>query len=69
VIRKRDRNRSAFAYFPESEMMMMMIMMNWKGVGRKRQWPNFKKLSQHFLGVTEEHHQKPQFLAICRKWQ
>jgi hypothetical protein len=35
-------------------------MMNWKGLGRKRSWPNFKKLFQHFPGTTEENPGKPQ---------
>jgi hypothetical protein len=30
------------------------IMMNWKGFGRKRSWPNFKVLSRHSHGGTEE---------------
>jgi hypothetical protein len=32
------------------------MMMNWKGFGRKRPWPNFKVLSKHSPGVTEESH-------------
>jgi hypothetical protein len=32
--------------------------MNWKGFGRKRQWPNFKVFSQHLLGGTEKIHKK-----------
>jgi len=33
-------------------------MMNWKGFGRKRSWPNFKVLSWHLPGGTEENHKK-----------
>jgi hypothetical protein len=29
-------------------------MMNWKGFGKKRSWPNFKLLSRYLSGVTEE---------------
>jgi hypothetical protein len=36
------------------------MMMNWKGSGRKRSWPNFKVLSQHFPADTEENHEKHQ---------
>jgi hypothetical protein len=32
-------------------------MMNWKGCGRKRSWPNFKVLSRHLPGGTEENHE------------
>jgi hypothetical protein len=28
--------------------------MNWKGFGTKRSWPNFKVLSRHSRGETEE---------------
>jgi hypothetical protein len=28
--------------------------MNWKGFRKKRSWPNFKVLSWHFSGGTEE---------------
>jgi hypothetical protein len=31
-------------------------MMNWKEFGRKQSWHNFKTLSQHLLGGTEENH-------------
>jgi hypothetical protein len=31
-------------------------MMNWKGFGRKRSWPNFKELSRNSPGRTEESH-------------
>jgi hypothetical protein len=31
-------------------------MMNWKGFGRKLLWPDFKVLSQHSRGGTEENH-------------
>jgi hypothetical protein len=31
-----------------------------KGVGRKQLWPDFKVLSQHSPGGTEEIHEKPQ---------
>jgi hypothetical protein len=34
--------------------------MNWKGLGRKRSWPNFEVLSRHLAGETEENHEKPQ---------
>jgi hypothetical protein len=34
--------------------------MNWKGFGRKWSWPNFKVLSWHLPGGTEENHEKPQ---------
>jgi hypothetical protein len=30
------------------------MMMNYKGFGRKRSWPNFKELSRHSPGGTEE---------------
>jgi hypothetical protein len=33
--------------------------LNWKGCGRKRSWYNFKMLSQHTLGWTEENHETP----------
>jgi hypothetical protein len=36
------------------------MMVNWKGFGRKRSWPNFKILSQHLPGGTEENYEKPQ---------
>jgi hypothetical protein len=29
-------------------------MMNWEGFGRKWSWPNFKVLSWHLPGGTEE---------------
>jgi len=32
-------------------------MMNWKEGERKRPWPNFKVLSQHLPGETEENHE------------
>jgi hypothetical protein len=31
--------------------------MNQTGFGRKRSWPNFKELSLHLPGGTEEHHE------------
>jgi hypothetical protein len=31
-------------------------MMNWKGCGRRQSWPNFKLLSQHLPGGTEDNH-------------
>jgi hypothetical protein len=34
-------------------------MMNWKGYGRKRLWPNFMVLFQHSPGRTEENHRNP----------
>jgi hypothetical protein len=37
-------------------------MISWKGCGRKWTWPNFKVLSQHLLGGTEENHKKPVLL-------
>jgi hypothetical protein len=39
-------------------------MMNWKRCGRKWLWPNFKVLSQHLPGRTEEYHDKPQYRRI-----
>jgi hypothetical protein len=33
-------------------------MMNWKGVGRKRSWPNFKVLSRHSPRGTEKNQEK-----------
>jgi hypothetical protein len=33
-------------------------MMNWKGFGRKRSWPNFKVQSQLSSGGTEENHEE-----------
>jgi hypothetical protein len=33
-------------------------MMNWKGFGKKRFWPNCKVLPRNFSGVTEESHEK-----------
>jgi hypothetical protein len=33
--------------------------MNLKGFGRKWSWPNFKVLSWHLPGQTEETHEKP----------
>jgi hypothetical protein len=38
----------------------MRKMMNWKGFGRKRSWPNFKVLSRHSPGRTEENHENNQ---------
>jgi hypothetical protein len=35
-------------------------MMNWKWFGRERSWPNFKVLTRHSLGETEENLGKPQ---------
>jgi hypothetical protein len=32
-------------------------MVNWKGFGRKRLWPNFKVLYWHLPGETEENHE------------
>jgi hypothetical protein len=38
-----------------------------KGFGRKQLWPNFKVLSQHSLGGTEQNQEKPQSgLAVSR---
>jgi hypothetical protein len=34
------------------------MMMYWKGIGRKRRWPNFKVLSRQSPGQTEENHGK-----------
>jgi hypothetical protein len=31
-------------------------MRNWKGLGRKRSWPNLKVLSRHSRGGTEKNH-------------
>jgi hypothetical protein len=31
--------------------------LNWKGCGRKRPWPDFKKLSRHSPERTEENHE------------
>jgi hypothetical protein len=31
-------------------------MMNWKGCGRKRSWPNFKVLSRQLPRGAEENH-------------
>jgi hypothetical protein len=36
------------------------MMMNWKGFSRKRSWPNFKVLSSHSPGMTEEKCEKTQ---------
>jgi hypothetical protein len=36
------------------------MMMNWKGFGRKWSRPNFKVLSWHSPGGTEENHEEPQ---------
>jgi hypothetical protein len=35
-------------------------MIYWKGGGGKKSWPNFKVLSQHLSGGTEEMHKEPQ---------
>jgi hypothetical protein len=32
-------------------------MMNWKGFWMKQSWPNFKVLSRHSSGETEENHE------------
>jgi hypothetical protein len=32
-------------------------MMNWKGFGRKRSWPDFKVLSQQSPGGTEKNYE------------
>jgi hypothetical protein len=34
-------------------------MMNWKGFGRKRSWPNTNVLSLNLPGGTEEKHENP----------
>jgi hypothetical protein len=36
------------------------MMMNWKEYGRKWMWLNFKVLSWHSPGRTEENNEKPQ---------
>jgi hypothetical protein len=36
------------------------MMKNWKGLGRKRSWPNFKALNRHSPGMTDENQEKPQ---------
>jgi hypothetical protein len=36
------------------------MVMNWKGFGRKRSWPNFKVLSWYSPEGTEKNHDKPQ---------
>jgi hypothetical protein len=36
------------------------MMMNWKGFGSKRSWPNFKVLSWNSPGGTVEYHEKTQ---------
>jgi hypothetical protein len=36
------------------------MMMNWKELGRNRSWPNFKVLSRHSTGGTEEGDENPQ---------
>jgi hypothetical protein len=36
------------------------MMMNWEGFGRKQSSPNFKVISQHPPGGTEENNEKPQ---------
>jgi hypothetical protein len=36
------------------------MMMKWKGFGSKQSWPNYKALSWHLSGRTEEKHKKPQ---------
>jgi hypothetical protein len=36
------------------------MMINWKLFGRKRWWHNFKVLSRHSHGVTEEKHETSQ---------
>jgi hypothetical protein len=35
-------------------------MMNWKGFGKKKWWPNFKELFQHYPGGAEEIHEELQ---------
>jgi hypothetical protein len=40
-------------------------MVNWKGCGRKRSWPNFKILSRHSPGRTEENHKT---IRIAGRW-
>jgi hypothetical protein len=42
------------------EMVVKWLMMNWKGSGRKRSWPNFKVLSRNSPGGIEENHENPQ---------
>jgi hypothetical protein len=32
------------------------MMLNWKGFGRKRLWPDFEVLSWHSCGGTEENY-------------
>jgi hypothetical protein len=41
------------------------MMMNWKGFGRKRSWPN-RKVYRHLPGGTEENHEKP--VMIAGRW-
>jgi hypothetical protein len=35
-------------------------LINWKGFGRKRSWPNLKILSRNLTGGTEENDENPQ---------
>jgi hypothetical protein len=35
-------------------------MMNWKGFGKKRPWPDVKVISLELSGGTEENHENPQ---------
>jgi hypothetical protein len=43
------------------------IMMDWKGLGRKRSWPNFKVLYRYSLGGTEENHEKTSIRVTGRR--
>jgi hypothetical protein len=42
-------------------------MMNCKVFGRKQLWSNFKVLSWHSPGGTEENHENPQ-ISIAGRW-
>jgi hypothetical protein len=41
------------------------MMINWKGFDRKRSWPNFKILSRHSPGRTEENRKT---IRIAGRW-
>jgi hypothetical protein len=43
--------------------------MNWKGGGRERSWPNFRALTQHLLGLTDEYHEKQSGLVSSPRFK
>jgi hypothetical protein len=44
----------------QRRILGLKLMMNLKGLGRKRPWPNCKVIFRHSTGITEENHGKRQ---------